>query len=261
MKLTDNTVLITGGTSGIGRALAIKLSQHNQIVVTSRGKKHFDKQLKNNSHIAFYPVDVSDTSSVSKLKDWVEKNYPKLNLVINSAGIMLPFNLLDEKVTPKELKSEINTNLFGTINVDKTFLNLLRAQDEAMLVNICSGLNYFGAASNPIYSVAEAGIHMFVKLLREQLEYAGQNQVHVMELVPPLVAETNLDKVVPASTLGNLSLADLVKDTLAGMSKNAHRVNAGAAKEFAKMAHNNPDKATSDYAKQILPVYFPKGLL
>lgn len=123
---------------------------------------------------------------------WVKENYPDLNIEINFAGIMRPYNLLDEELSVTDMTAEISTNLIGTIIVDKIFLPQLLSKSEALIVDISSGLANLSAASHPVYSATKAGVHMFTSALREQLDYAGVKNIHVMELVPPLVAEANL---------------------------------------------------------------------
>ncbi|PWG00415.1 SDR family oxidoreductase [Levilactobacillus bambusae] len=261
MKLTHQTILITGGTSGIGLGLARQLQQMtNTVIITGRSQSTVTALADSDPNLIGRTVDVSSLESVKSLKTWVTANYPNLNVVINSAGIMRPYDLLDDQLDANNLTAEIQTNLIGTINMDKTFLTQLIAQPESLIVNVSSGLANLSAASHPIYSATKAGVHMFTDALREQLDYAGDTHVHVMELVPPLVAETNLESSITADAPNNMKLTDLVDEAVKGIESDSIRVNAGFAAQMRQAGQTNPDEAEHQMARQMLSTYFPEGL-
>lgn len=261
MKLENNTILITGGTSGIGLGLAKRLAPNNQIIVLGRNLSKLQTTVKENPNFDTYQADVSDMTILAGLPDWIQMHHPSLNIIINSAGIMRTYDLFDESITPTDLVADIQTNLVGTIAVDKLLLNHLVKQKEAMIVNVSSGLDNLSSAAHPTYSASKAGVHMFTDALREQLAYAHRDHVHVMELVPPLVAETNLEmSTTLANTSSNMKLTDLIAATVDGMKKDAIRVNPGYAKLMRKAGQIAPDTAEHQLAKQMLPIYFPDGL-
>lgn len=261
MKLTENNILITGGTSGIGLALAKELTEKgNKVIVLGRNKQKLEEVSKNYPSILTYQGDVSDRSSLISLKNWLSIHMPNLNIVINSAGIMKAHNLLDSDLSVDELLSEITINLLGTITVNHIFLSQLLKQKEAMIVNISSGLAYLSSAPHPTYSASKAGIQMYTSALRDQLLYAKKENVHVMELVPPLVSETNLQSEDFSNTFGNMKLENLVRETLKGMEQNKKRVNAGAAKQLRLMRQVAQNKAETYLAKESLKQTFPEGL-
>lgn len=107
-----------------------------------------------------------------------------------------------------------------------------------MIVNISSGLAYLSSAPHPTYSASKAGVQMFTSALQDQLAYAGMQNVHVMELVPPLVSETNLESGTPSGAFGDMPLDDHASKqssaAIKGMEQNKKRVNAGAAKVLRK---------------------------
>lgn len=261
MKLTNNTILVTGGTSGIGLALATKLNQlGNQVIVLGRNQKRIEEVAKKNPELITHQTDISNSDDVEALAEWITASYPQLNIVINSAGIMHSYSLFDEELSIAKLTAEIQTNLIGTIAVDKTLLNHLVKQPESLIVNVSSGLANVSSAAHPVYSATKAGVHMFTDALREQLLFTNQDQVHVMELVPPLVAETNLEPDSDTSVSGNMSLADLVNAAIIGMEKDKIRVNAGYAKALRKAGQVAPDVTEHQMAQTMLPQYFPEGL-
>lgn len=259
MDLNNQSILITGGTSGIGLALARELvKRNNKIVLLGRNRVRLDEISKENPNFLIYQADVGDYSSLLELPIWVEKNIPNLNILINSAGTMTAYNLLDdEKQDINLLIRDIQTNLLGTININSLLLPTLKNQKESMIVNISSGLANISSAAHPTYSASKAGVHMFTSALRDQLSTAKINNLHIMELVPPLVSQTNLEHTTSSSSIGDMRLEDLVKVTLKGMEKNKIRVNAGFSKVIRKMGQIAPDLAESNMAKQSLKDYFP----
>lgn len=261
MELTNNEVLITGGTSGIGLAMTIELSKRgNKVVVLGRSLDKLSAVQADHPEILTFQADVADRQSLVALQEWLPNNLPNLNIVINSAGIMKPHNMLDPNLDLDALLSDIEINLVGTITVDKLFLPQLLRQKEAMIVNISSGLAYLSSAPHPTYSASKAGVQMFTSALRDQLAYANKQNVHVMELVPPLVAETNLENIAVSDSFGNMDLNDLVNIAIKGMEQNKHRVNAGAAKMLRKMRNTAADLTEATMAKESLKQYFPDGL-
>lgn len=261
MKLNNNTILITGGTSGIGLALAKKLDElGNQIIVLGRNAKRLEYAKQTNPNFATYQADVSKPDSLSDLQEWITINYPKLNMVINSAGTMQAYDLFDPEVSPSDLITDIQTNLIGTITIDKLLLNQLINQPESLILNVSSGLANLSSAAHPTYSASKAGVHMFTDALREQILFTQRNHVHVMELVPPLVGETNLEANITSDASGSMRLVDLVDVTIKGIASNKIRVNAGYAKLMRKAGQIAPDRAEHQLAKNMLPQYFPNGL-
>lgn len=198
---------------------------------------------------------------MKKLQQWVNQSYPQLNFIINSAGIMSPNNLLDQKVSVERLISDIQVDLIGTVAVDKLLLPQILKQDESMIVNISSGLANISSAAHPTYSAAKAGVHMFTSALRDQLRFAQKDNVHIMELVPPLVSETNLEpRSGSTSGNGDMKLVDLIKETIEGIKNNEIRVNAGAAATLRKAGQTDPDNTEWNMAQMALPQYFTNGL-
>ena len=125
MKLENNTILITGGMSGIGLGLAKRLAPNNQIIVLGRNLSKLQTTVKENPNFDTYQADVSDMTILAGLPDWIQMHHPSLNIIINSAGIMRTYDLFDESITPTDLVADIQTNLVGTIAVDKLLLNHL----------------------------------------------------------------------------------------------------------------------------------------
>ncbi|MCV3295541.1 SDR family NAD(P)-dependent oxidoreductase [Oenococcus kitaharae] len=239
MQLSNNIILITGGTSGIGLAFAKKLIElGNTVIVTGRSQKKIDRVLSENPGLVALTADVSDLDSVKSLVQTMTKDYPKLNIVINSAGIMRPEDLFDPKLAPEELTEEIDINLKGTIWMDQLLLPLLSAQTESMIVNITSGLANLSMHATPTYSATKAGLRMFTNALRFQASRQAPG-LHIVELVPPLVRGTSLEANKNIQNQG-ITTDQLVTAGIAGMAKNKKRINVAQSKAMQLMGRSFP---------------------
>ncbi|WP_246281270.1 SDR family oxidoreductase [Saccharibacillus qingshengii] len=174
MKLANRTILVTGGTSGIGLAFAQRfLQMGNTVIVTGRSLQRIEEAVAGSPGLIGLAADVSDPDSVAKLAETLRADYPTLDIVFNNAGIMHEYDLFDERITAGQLAAEINTNLTGTVYVTQALLPLLAARPEAMIVNVSSLLASVSVANAPTYSATKAGVHMFSDALREQMRESG----------------------------------------------------------------------------------------
>lgn len=250
MNISNNTIIITGGTSGIGLAFAKELLKRgNKVIVIGRNQKAIDKVLKDHKGLIGLQGDVSSVDSVRKMAIFIKENYPEANVLFHSAGIMRAFTLLDEKMELEQVTAEITTNLNGTIWMTQALLPQLCEQKEAMIVTVSSGLSYVTSPVHPVYSATKAGIHMYTDALRIQLNKSDKN-IHVMELIPPLVAETNLEpSVKEGDKFPNMTLDTLVKHGIKGMEKNKKRVVPGLSKVLRFGGKFFPDTLASSMVK------------
>lgn len=190
MKITGNTVLVTGATSGIGLGLALRLqAAGNTVIAAGRRKDLLEQIAAEHPGIATVALDVTDPSSIDAAFDEVTRRYPELNVLINNAGIMLPENLLD----PAHLtvaEDTVATNLLGPIRMLTRFAPFLAARSsaerngDAAIINVTSGLAYVPLPATPTYCATKAALHSFTDSLRVQLADSG---VQVIELAPPAV--------------------------------------------------------------------------
>lgn len=191
MKITGNTILVTGGTSGIGRGLALKLHEAgNKVIVAGRRKAQLDEIVAGHDGIEAVSLDVADPDSIARARETVARTHPELNVLINLAGIQLPENLLDPaSLTVAE--ETVTTNLLGPIRMLSAFIPLLARQESAAVINVSSGLAFVPLPLTPTYNATKAAIHSFTESLRVQL--AG-TPVQVLELVPPAVRTTLMNQ-------------------------------------------------------------------
>ena len=196
MKLSGNVVLITGGTSGIGYEFAAQLLKRgNTVVVTGRDQGRLEQARESLPGVHTFQSDISDWKSILLLFEWVTKNFPSLNILINNAGIMRKINLLDQSGDLEDLTREIDTDLKGTVRMVKQFLPHLKAQESAAIVNVSSGLAFVPLPVAPIYCAAKAGVHSFTQSLRVQLKHT---RISVFELAPPMTRTPLFTKDIDA---------------------------------------------------------------
>jgi uncharacterized oxidoreductase len=187
MKMTDNTILITGGGSGIGRGLAEAFHRlGNQVVITGRTRKSLNETCAANPGMKSLTLDVSDPKSIQSFAAQVTKEFPSLNVIINNAGMMQPENLL-EKPDASAAEKTVATNLLGPIWLTSALLPSLRKQPRATIMTVSSGLAFVPLAMTPTYCATKAAIHSYTQSLRYQLK---STNVEVIELIPPYVQTT-----------------------------------------------------------------------
>ena len=186
MNITGNTILITGGGTGIGRALAETLhARGNQVIITGRREGVLKETAAANPGMAWATLDVDDAAAIAAFGVQVVKDHPALNAVILNAGIM---KLEDIKARPFDLataEATITTNLLGPIRMTAALLPHLTAQAEATIMTVTSGLAFIPLTATPTYNATKAAIHSWTQSLRHQLRDTG---VEVLELAPPGVA-------------------------------------------------------------------------
>jgi uncharacterized oxidoreductase len=154
MKISNNSILITGGTSGIGFELATQLlALGNTVIITGRDQAKLDRIRK--EHPLFHTIqsDVSDPQAIVALYERVSREFPALNILINNAGIMRKINLQDKGGDLEDISREIETNLIGPVRMVKQFLPQLKAQPSAAIVNVSSGLAFTPFPISPIYGL------------------------------------------------------------------------------------------------------------
>jgi uncharacterized oxidoreductase len=187
MTTSGNTILITGGTSGIGLGLARKFHElGNQVIIAGRRQELLDEIAAEHPGIDTITLDIADPESITRARDAVAARHPQLNVLINNAGIQLPENLLDADYLPVA-EDTIATNLLGTIRMTYAFLPLLVDQNDAVVMNVSSALAFVPFPITPTYNATKAALHSFGDSLRVQMTDAG---IQVIELVPAGVRTT-----------------------------------------------------------------------
>jgi len=185
MRLTGNTILITGGGSGIGRGLAESLLKlGNKVIISGRRQKALDETTGANPGMQSLMLDVAEEGSIRSFAADVVEKFPSLTVLINNAGIMRPENLLEQPEDLADAEAIVATNLLGPIRLTAALLPHLKQQPGAAIVNVSSGLAFVPLAITPTYCATKAAIHSYTQSLRWQLRETG---VEVLEIIPPYV--------------------------------------------------------------------------
>ena len=188
MKFEGRTILITGGTSGIGFEMAKQLiARRNTVIITGRDSQKLQEAKSILSGVHTLQSDASKAEDVQNLCQRIAAEFPACDTLFNNAGIMRNLNM-NEPRSLTDVTQEIELNLNGPIRMVQAFLPHLKSKPNALIVNVSSGLAFVPFPLSPIYSATKAGIHAFTRCLRVQLK--GSN-VTVVELAPPGV-ETKL---------------------------------------------------------------------
>lgn len=217
MKLTGNTLFITGGTSGIGRTIAEKFHQlGNQVIISGRRKALLESVTAANPGMDYVVLDVTSASDIKNAAQEVLSRYPALNVVINNAGIM-PFDNPAAELDDEMATTLLDTNLLGTVRVSAAFVEHLKQQDDAVLINNSSILAFLPLVTNALYSATKAAIHSYTLSQRFLLRDAG---VSVIEIAPPWV---DTDLIYKSGDARAMPLADFIEQT------------------FEKLATDNPE--------------------
>jgi uncharacterized oxidoreductase len=183
MELKNSTVLITGGTSGIGLEFVKQLTQHGvNIIITGRDVAKLEQAKKQFPQIHTFQSDVSNPKDIEQLYQQVTKQFPQINIIINNAGIMRNMDLQDTSMSLEDITREIDTNLSGTIRMVHQFLPHLKTKKDAAIINVSSGLAFVPFSISPVYSATKSGVHAYTQTLRLQLK---NTKIKVFELAPP----------------------------------------------------------------------------
>ena len=243
MKTRDNTILITGGATGIGFSLAETLvNAGNRVIICGRREGKLKEAKNKLPQILIRTCDVSDEKERKLLFNWVKDNFNDLNVIINNAGIQRAVNVKKGTQDLFAGENEIETNLVAPIHLSAYFIPLLLKKQEAAIINVSSGLGFVPIASMPVYCATKAAVHSFTQSLRYQLR---DTSIKVFEIIPPMV-DTELGKGTIEE--GNqefrgISPPEVAGATLTAMENNKYEIMVGEAKDLVMGSRTNPEKA------------------
>ncbi|WCM91856.1 SDR family NAD(P)-dependent oxidoreductase [Acidovorax sp. NCPPB 2350] len=184
MLLTGNTILITGGATGIGFALARQLSERgNRVIICGRSAGALQKAQAAAPALVTRVCDVTDAESRRSMVEWLKAEHPALNVLINNAGVQYRRSF-EDAIALDDLENEVAINFTAPIRLIGEILPLLKRQERAAVVNVGSGLAFVPMADVPVYCATKAAIHSFTLSLRHQLRKTG---IRVVEMAPPIV--------------------------------------------------------------------------
>ncbi len=186
MKMTGNTILVTGATSGIGRALAEAFHDRgNQVVIAGRRQDRLDEVVAARPGMQAIPLDQDDPASLLHFAGAVRSRFPALNVLVANAGISRAEDMAADGWTAADAEAVVNTNILGPLRVTEAVLSVLKAQPNATLMVTTSNLAFIPRAEFPAYCASKAFLHSWLQSVRHQLRKVP---VEVLELSPPYVA-------------------------------------------------------------------------
>jgi len=186
MNSTGNTILITGGGSGIGRGLAEAFhSLGNQVIIAGRRQSALNETTAANPGMKSLALDITSPAAIQAFAAEAVRAYPALNVLINNAGIMKAEKLLTQPADLADAEAIVTTNLLGPIRLTAALLPYFEKQPQATIMNVSSGLAFLPLHITPTYCATKAAIHSYTLSLRYQLR---ATKIEVLELIPPYVA-------------------------------------------------------------------------
>jgi uncharacterized oxidoreductase len=230
MNLTGNTIFITGGGSGIGRGLAEALRRlGNRVIISGRRKGHLEATTKANPGMQSVELNVEDPASIASVSRRLVADYPKLNVLINNAGVMQvddAAGVIDDAV----LTSTVTTNLLGPIRLTSALIEHLKKQEKAAVIYNTSVLGYVPFALTAVYSSTKAALHTYA--LSQRYKLRGTS-VSVLEIVPPWV---QTDLMNSNEEPRAMPLKEFIDETIKVLGTDAEEILV----ERAKLLRNNP---------------------
>jgi len=244
MKISGNTVLITGGATGIGIAVADAfMKAGNEVLICGRRESKLKQAQARLPHVHTLACDISNEEGRKYLLDRVSSDYGNTNVLINNAGIQ---RAIDFRKGPRPLldgENEIDINLKGPIYLSAHFIPLLMKRKEAAIVNVSSGLAFMPISFMPVYCATKAGLHSFTLSLRHQLK---NTSIKVFELIPPRVdTELGLGPDVGrerAQTYGGIQAVQVSGALLTAMEKDEYEIAVAGARDLISGSRKDPDK-------------------
>ncbi len=227
MKISGNTILITGGATGIGLALAeLFLRDGNRVVICGRRKENLLEAQRKFPQIQIKVCDVAEADERQALYDWITSYYPGMNILVNNAGIQRMVDFTKGTADLSNGEDEIRINFSAPVLLTAMFIPQLMKLEEAAIMNISSGLGFVPLTIVPVYCATKAAMHSFTWSLRHQLR---KTSVKVFEVIPPTV-DTNLDRGARGERkqeYRGIPASEVAKATLAGMAKDEFEITIG----------------------------------
>ncbi len=238
MQLKNNTILITGGSSGIGLELCKRLiSYNNTVIICGRSAEKLEKVKSLLPNVIAFQCDLSQESECEALIGWVKENHPQLNVLINNAAVTHDSNFAETPQIDKLAVLEVNINLLAPIRLINGFLATMQGNPSPTIINVTSGLVYCPRAIYPFYSGTKAALHSFTQVLRIQLK---NTNIKVIEALFPAV-DTPWHKGNPPKIA--IPVRRAVDEMLAGMIKNKDEIKIGAVKFLYMLSRISPGLA------------------
>jgi uncharacterized oxidoreductase len=225
MKLENNTVLITGGSSGIGLELSkVLIQKGNKVIICGKSNEKLNAAQNVEPKLITYQCDLSDSLQCEDLAERIKQNHPELNILINNAAIVNKIDFINEETAMELAENEYQTNLIAPIRLIKLLYKTLSANDSSAIINITTGLIYAPRVIYPFYNSSKSGLHSFTQTLRIRLK---DEKTKVYEVMFPAV-DTPWHQGKPPKIA--ISVGKAVSEMLKGLEKGKSEIRIGGAK-------------------------------
>jgi len=239
MKTSQNTILIVGGSAGIGLEIAKQLSAiNNHIIITGRNQARLNSAVSQLHNVTAIQSDVTDPEQVGELVKHIQREFPNLNLVINNAGHAALYSLADEDANAyKNAEEEMLTNYLAIIRLNQKLLPLLKKQQESAIVNVSSVVAFAPGIYLPSYAASKAALHSYTTSLRLTL---SETSVKVFELMPPLV-DTEFSKEIGGAK--GIKPAAVAEALLQALANDEYEIHVGDTAKIYALYLESPENA------------------
>ncbi len=238
MNVTKNTVLISGGSAGIGFEIAKLLTEKgNHVIITGRDQSRLDTAAAKLTNVTAILFDVTKEEDVDQLVNRIHADFPDLNILINNAGNAYIYDLISGAKAWEKADEEIQTNYISLVRLTEKLLPQLRQQESAAVVNVSSIVAFAPGLNIPTYSVSKAAVHSYTRILRLALRETG---VKVFELMPPLV-NTEFSKEIGGEN--GIPASQVAEDLIAAFEKNEYEIHVGNTAGIYQLSLTSPDAA------------------
>jgi uncharacterized oxidoreductase len=249
MKLSGNTIFITGGGSGIGRGLAEALhTLGNKVIVAGRRRSRLDTVIAANPGIEAVEVDIADPTSIDQVAARLIAEHPDLNVLINNAGIMLP-DAAAGRIDDAQMVATIATNLMGPIRMTSALIEHLKGKPDAVVAYTSSVLGFVPLAATAVYSSTKAALHSYILSQRFMLR---DKSVRVLEIAPPWV-RTELMNSQQAEQA--MPLEQFIEETIAVLGTDADEILIDAAKPLRANVGPNEHGFVNGFNAQMMTIF------
>lgn len=232
MKTTGNTVLITGGSAGIGLEIARQLSQQgNQVIITGRDAARLEKAVQQLPGVRGIVSDVTSDKAVAQLVATLQEEYPSLNILVNNAGRAFAYELSETANAAGKAVEEMDTNFFAVLRLTEKLLPILKRQPEAAIVNVTSIVAFAPGARIATYSATKAALRSYTQSMRVTFP-----ELHIFELMPPLV---NTDFSQEIGGANGIPPAQVASELLAALGNNEYEIRVGDTEQIYQLSRSS----------------------
>jgi len=235
MKTSKNTILITGGSAGIGFEIAKLFSENdNHVIIVGRNETRLQQAAAQLKDVTAIAADISKNEDIEQLANRLKKDFPQLNILINNAGAAQTYQLGTQVGASEIAADEMQTNYISVLNLTEKLLPLLENKDESAIVNVTSIVAFVPGNSLPTYSASKAALHSYTQSLRHTYR---DSSIKVFELMPPLV-NTQFSKEIGGEH--GIPASQVASELFQAFESDHYEIHVGGTADMYKLFHHSP---------------------